>query len=139
MQHVGRAATGRRVGFPMEGAAARQSAISELVARLVSEYLGQTSKARAYLNEDVITVVFEDMLTKGEERLVHDGMSELVLRMRGAFQQTMREDLISRVEAMTGQKVRATANQMTSDITVEVFVLDAARGREAEEIELTAA
>jgi uncharacterized protein YbcI len=139
MQRVGKAASGRRDGSPIDGAEARQTAISELVGRVVGEYLGHQSKARAYLNEDVITVVFEDMLTKGEARLVHDGMSELVLRMRGAFQQAMREDLISRVETMTGQKVRLTASEMTSEMTVEVFVLGVTPGTEATALELTAA
>jgi uncharacterized protein YbcI len=101
-------------------------AVSELVGCLVGEYLGRGPKARTYLNGDVITVVLEDTLTKGEERLVRDGMSELVLEMRSAFQQTMREDLITRVEELTGRKVRASANEMQSDISVEVLVLDGA-------------
>jgi uncharacterized protein YbcI len=93
---------------------------------LVGEYLGHGPRTRTYLNGDVITVVLEDTLTKGEERLVRDGMSQLVLDMRSAFQRTMREDLITRVEALTGRKVRASANDMQSDISVEVLVLDGA-------------
>jgi uncharacterized protein YbcI len=128
MQSVGNAAMGlaRDRGLPMTSEAVREAAISDLVGCLVGEYLGHESKARTYLNEDVITVILEDTLTKGEERLVRDGMTELVLRMRGAFQQTLREDLISRVEGLTGRKVRVSANQMTSDLTVEVLVLDGA-------------
>ena len=105
-------------------------AVPALVGCLVGEYLGPEPKARTYLNGDVITVVLEDTLTKGEERLVRDGMSELVLGMRSAFQQAMREDLIIRVEELTGRKVRASANELQSDISVEVLVLDGASGNE---------
>ncbi len=102
----------------------REAAISELVSGLVSEYIGRGPRARTYLNGDVLTVVVEDSLTAGEQRLVRDGMSELVLSTRRAFQRTMREDLIAGVEQLTGSKVRLSANQMEPDITVEVFVLD---------------
>ena len=115
---------------PVERDPAGEDAISEMVGRLVGEYLGHQSSVRTYVNGDVITVVLEDTLTKGEERLMRDGMTELVLRMRSAFQQTLREDLVSRVEAMTGRAVRVNANQMASDVTVEVLVLEGARGRE---------
>ncbi len=106
----------------------RAAAISELVSGLVSEYIGHGPTARTYLNGDVLTVVVENSLTAGEQRLVRDGMSELVLSTRRAFHQTMREDLIARVEQLTGSKVRLSANQMEPDITVEVFVLDGASG-----------
>jgi uncharacterized protein YbcI len=99
------------------------AAISELVGGLVSEYLGSGPKARTYLNGDVVTIVLEDTLTKGEQRLVRDGMSELVLSTRRAFEHCMRNDLKAGVEAITGRKVRACANQMATDITVEVLVL----------------
>lgn len=119
-----RAVPARQERFPVD--VQHDDAVSELVGCLVGEYLGRGPKARTYLNGDVITVVLEDTLTKGEERLVRDGMSELVLEMRSAFQQTMREDLITRVEELTGRKVRASANEMQSDISVEVLVLDGA-------------
>jgi uncharacterized protein YbcI len=115
-------------GLPVGGYIGGEAAISQLVGCLVGEYMGHGPRARTYLNGDVITVVLEDTLTKGEERLVRDGMNELVLSMRGAFQRTMREDLIARVEGMTGRKVRLSANQMQSDIAVEVLVLDGSSG-----------
>jgi uncharacterized protein YbcI len=120
----GRAVAGRHEMAPVE--MQHEAAVSELVGCLVGEYLGDEPRTRTYLNGDVITVVLEDTLTKGEERLVRDGMSELVLGMRSAFQETMREDLITRVEQLTGRRVRATANDMQSDISVEVLVLDGA-------------
>ncbi|HEY4895823.1 MAG TPA: Na-translocating system protein MpsC family protein [Solirubrobacteraceae bacterium] len=112
----------------MDSCTAREVAVSELVGGLVGEYLGHGPKTRTYLNGDVITVVLEGALTKGEERLVRDGMSELVLSMRSEFQRTMRTDLIARVEGMTGRRVRVSANHMEPDIAVEVLVLDGASG-----------
>jgi uncharacterized protein YbcI len=106
------------------------TAVSDLVGSLVGEYIGHGPTARTYLNGDVITVVLEDTLTKGEERLVRDGMSELVLSTRRAFQRTMRDDLVAGVERITGRRVRVSANEMRPDISVEVFVLDGSSGRE---------
>jgi uncharacterized protein YbcI len=101
-----------------------EAAISALVGGVVSEHTGPRSKARTYLNGDVITVVLTDTLTKGEERLVRDGMSELVLGTRRAFQQTIRQDLVAGIEQITGRRVRVSASQMSPEITVEVLVLD---------------
>jgi uncharacterized protein YbcI len=101
-----------------------EAAISELVGGLVSEHIGPGPEARTYLNGEVITVVLTDTLTKGEERLVRDGMSELVLGTRRAFQQTIREDLVAGIEEITGRRVRVSASEMRPDITVEVLVLD---------------
>jgi uncharacterized protein YbcI len=105
----------------------RAAAISNLVVKLVSEYTGRgPTKARTYLNDDVITVVLQEMLTKAEQSLVRDGQSELVLRTRLAFQQTMRDDFVQGVEGITGAKVRAflSSNHMDPDIAVETFILE---------------
>jgi uncharacterized protein YbcI len=106
------------------GADEPSAAITELVGGLVSEYMGHGPKARTYLNGDLIMVVLGNTLTAGEERLVRDGMSELVLSTRRAFQQTMREDLVAGVEEITGRRVRVSANDMRPNITVELLVLE---------------
>lgn len=103
------------------------AAISNLVVRLMSEYTGRgPTKARTYWNDDLITVLLQDTLTKGERSLVRDGKESLVLTTRLAFQMTMREDLITGLEAITGRKVRAfmSANHMEPDVAIEVFVLE---------------
>lgn len=99
------------------------TAIAQLVSRLVSEYAGPRSRARTYLAEDVVTVILEGTLTKGEERLVRAGMGELVLSTRRAFQHTMRQDLVAGIEQITHRKVCACADEMRPDIAVEVLVL----------------
>ncbi len=93
----------------------------------MSEYTGRgPTKARTYWNDDLITVLLQDTLTKGERSLVRDGKESLVLTTRLAFQMTMREDLITGLEAITGRKVRAfmSANHMEPDVAIEVFVLE---------------
>lgn len=102
----------------------RAAAISALVGGVVSEHTGPRSKARTYLNGDVITVVLTDTLTKGEERLVRDGMTELVLGTRRAFQQTIRQDLVAGIGEITGRRVRVSASELRPEIAIEVLVLD---------------
>ncbi len=100
--------------------------ISNWVVKLVTEYTGRgPTKARTYLTEDLVTVVLQDTLTKGERSLVKDGKDELVLDVRLAFQQTMRPDLVEGVERITGRTVRAflSANHIEPDIAIESFVL----------------
>ena len=102
------------------------AAISNHVVRVVSEYTGRgPTKARSYLNDDIVTVVLQDTLTRGERSLVGDGIDELVLTMRKAYQDTMRDDLIAGIEAILDRKVTAflSANHITPDVAVEVFLL----------------
>jgi len=104
-------------------------AISNAVVKLVSEYTGRgPTRARSYVNDELVTVVLRDTLTKGERSLVRDGKGELVLRVRLAFQQTMRDELIAGIEQITGRSVQAflSANHMDPDIAIETFVLDGA-------------
>ena len=73
-----------------------------------------------------MTVVLRDTLTKGERSLVRDGRESLVLEMRKAFQNTMREDLVAGVEAIIGRQVVAfmSDNHIDPDFAVESFVLE---------------
>lgn len=131
---------GRREGLEMSSTeqpserGQNSLAISNLVVELVSEYTGRgPTKARTYLDDDLVTVVLRDTLTKGERSLVRDGKGELVLNVRLAFQQTMRDGLVDGIEQITGRKVFAflSANHMDPDIAIETFVLDGAAAAEA--------
>jgi len=105
---------------------AKAAAISNMVVRTMSEYTGRgPTKARTHLSDDVVTVVLQDTLTKGERSLVSDGLDELVLTMRKAFQRTMRHDLRHGVEEILGRRVVAfmSDNHIDPDVAVEVFVL----------------
>ena len=74
-------------------------AISNLVVRLLSEYTGRgATQARTHFNDNLVTVVVQDLMTKGEHSLIRDGQGELVLETRRAYQGSMREDLSAGVE-----------------------------------------
>lgn len=115
-------------GIQIEGTAAgsKAAAISNHVVRTMSEYTGRgPTRARTYLNDDVVTVVLQDTLTKGERSLVRDDLDDLVLTMRKAFQRTMRHDLINGVEEILQRRVSAfmSDNHIDPDVAVEVFML----------------
>jgi len=102
------------------------AAISNAVVRLLSEYTGRgPTKARTYIDEDLITVVLQDTLTKGERSLLRDGEVALVLANRKAFQNSMASELIAAVEELSGRSTMAflSANHIDPDIAVESFVL----------------
>lgn len=101
-------------------------AISNHVVRTMREYTGRgPTQSRAYINDDVVTVVLHDTLTKGERSLVSDELDALVLTLRAALQGTMRHDLIAGVEDILGRKVEAflSDHHIDPDIAVEVFIL----------------
>ena len=107
----------------------KAAAISNMVVRTMSEYTGRgPTKARTHLSDDVVTVVLQDTLTKGERSLVSDGRDELVLTMREAFQSTMSHDLRHGIEEILGRRVVAfmSDNHIDPDVAVEVFVLASA-------------
>jgi uncharacterized protein YbcI len=94
--------------------------------RLVSEYTGRgPTKARTYITNDVVTVVMQDTLTKAERSLARNGRQELVLNMRKAFQDTMRDDLVAVVESAMNRSVVAffSDNSIDPDMAVETFVM----------------
>jgi uncharacterized protein YbcI len=109
--------------------------ISNAVVRLLNEYTGRgPTKARTHVTNDVITVVLQDTLTKGERSLLRDGEKGLVLANRQAFQNTMSADLIAAVERFSGRAVLAflSANHVDPDYAVETFILTPqARGDDA--------
>jgi uncharacterized protein YbcI len=101
-------------------------AISNLVVRLLSEYTGRgPTKARTHFSDNLITVVVQDLLMKGERSLIRDGKQDLVLETRRAYQLTMREDYTAGIEEITGRRVIAflSANHIDPDIAIESFVL----------------
>jgi uncharacterized protein YbcI len=101
-------------------------AISNLIVRLLSDYTGRgPTRARTHFNDNLITIVVQDLLTKGERSLIRDGKHELVLETRRAYQQTMGEDLTAGVEEITGRQVIAflSANNLDPDLAIESFML----------------
>jgi uncharacterized protein YbcI len=111
---------------PRSGADSPGLAISNHVVKLLSEYTGRgPTKARTHFSDNLVTVVVEDLLTKGERSLVRDGKAELVLDMRRAYQQTMATALTQGVEDLLDRKVVAflSANNVDPDVAIESFIL----------------
>jgi uncharacterized protein YbcI len=103
--------------------------ISTSAVQLLHEYTGRgPTKAKTLINEDVVTVLLADTLTKGERRLVDTGRSDRVLQLRHEYQLIMRDDLVGIVERQLHRKVIAfmSQNHIDPDLAVEVFVLEPA-------------
>src|SRR3954454_5483899 len=104
--------------------------ISTEAVRVLREYTGRgPTKAKTTINDDVVTLLLADTLTKGERRLAENGHAERILELRHDFQQVMREDLVAIVERHLQRKVIAfmSQNHIDPDLAVEVCVLDPAK------------
>ena len=102
------------------------AAISDLTVQLLSDYTGRgPRRARTHISGELVAVVVQDAMTKGERSLIRDGEQDRVLDTRHAFQRTMREDLAGGVAQITGREVVAfmSANHIDPDVGVEVFIL----------------
>src|SRR4051812_43987213 len=81
-------------------------AISNLTVHLLSEYTGRgPTRARTHLSGDLVAVVLEDTMTRGERSLIRDGEQARVLDTRHAYQRTMREELAGGVAEIMGREV----------------------------------
>jgi uncharacterized protein YbcI len=110
------------------------ASISNMMVRLLSEYTGRgPTKARTYIDGDLISVVMQDNLTRGERSLVRDDQSALVLTSRRAYQEAMSTEAVRHVEEITGRKVMAflSDNHIDPDVAVESFVLEPEGGAAA--------
>src|SRR6201996_5368397 len=107
---------------------------SNAVVKLLLEYTGRgPTKARTTIRDNVVVVMVEQTLTKGELSLARKGRGEKVLEIRRAFQESMREESCARIAELTGGQVTAmlSANHLDPDIGVEIFVLDRAPAPDA--------
>ncbi len=103
------------------------SAISTAIVKLMREYTGRgPMKARTTIRDNVVLVMLEQTLTKGEKVLVMKGRSENVLALRREYQEAMREESSDQVAELTGREVTAmmSANHLAPDLAAEIYVLD---------------
>jgi uncharacterized protein YbcI len=112
------------------------AAISSAVVGIVRDYTGRgPNKARTSIRENVVVVMLEDTLTKGELALMRNGRAEKVLEIRKEFQDAMRDECVAKVQELTGRTVVAmmSANHIDPDLAAELFVLDGVPdGRDAD-------
>jgi uncharacterized protein YbcI len=117
------------------------AAISQAIVKILREYTGRgPMKARTTIRENVVLVMLEQTLTKGEQSLVAKGRGEKVLQIRHEFQEAMRDESSARVAELTGRTVTAmlSANHLNPDLAVEVYVLDRPLDPDARTWETTA-
>jgi len=106
-----------------------QAQLSNAVVRIMREYTGRgPTRARTVLDDDVVVVLCEETLTKGERVLAESGEGQSVVGMRRSYQQAMRRDLVTAVEKLTERRVRGfMSDQLVDpDMCAEVFVLEPA-------------
>jgi uncharacterized protein YbcI len=111
----------------LQGRGELQAAISNAIVRLLHDYTGRgPTKARTTVSGDLVVCVLADAMTKGERSLVADGRPEVVLRMRKAFQDTMRGSIVGEVERLTGRTATAfmSDNHIDPDYAVEIVILE---------------
>jgi uncharacterized protein YbcI len=103
--------------------------ISTATVQVLHDYTGRgPTKAKTMINDDVVTVMLADTLTRGERKLVETGHPDRVISLRHDFQLAMRDDLIAIVERQLKRKVIAfmSQNHIDPDLAVEIFVLEPA-------------
>jgi uncharacterized protein YbcI len=102
--------------------------ISNAIVRLLRENTGRgPTKARTTIRDNVVVVMLEQTLTKGEQNLVRKARADKVIEIRHEFQESMREEASAVLGDLTGRRVIAfmSANHLEPDIAAEIFVLDA--------------
>jgi uncharacterized protein YbcI len=102
-------------------------AISNAIVRLLREYTGRgPTKARTTIRDNVVVVMLEQSLTKGEQILVMKGRADNVLVLRREYQEAMRDESSAKVAELTGRDVIAmmSANHLDPDLAAEIYVLD---------------
>jgi uncharacterized protein YbcI len=103
------------------------AAISLAIVGLLREYTGRgPMKSRTTIRDNVVLVMLEQTLTKGEQSLVSKGRAEKVIEIRHEFQEAMREESMAKVAELTGRQVIAmlSANHVNPDLGAEIYVLD---------------
>jgi len=108
--------------------------IATAAVQILHEYTGRgPTKAKTVVNENLVTIVLADTLTKGERTLVDAGHSDRVIKLRHDYQLIMRDALVGLVERELDRKVIAfmSQNHIDPDFAVEVFVLEPVQAGEA--------
>jgi uncharacterized protein YbcI len=77
-------------------------AISNAIVGCLREYTGRgPTKARTTIRDNVVLVMLEHTLTKGEQSLVLSGRGEMVLELRHEYREARREESSAKVAELT--------------------------------------
>jgi uncharacterized protein YbcI len=105
------------------------AAISDMVVRVTADYTGRgATRARTTINGEWIFVTLTDILTKGEHKLAANGRAHFVRSARRGFQDVMRDDFTTEIQALTGRRVTAflSDNHIDPDVAIDCFQLEPA-------------
>jgi len=119
-------AGGSSPGAP-DGGRSINAEISTRIVGITREYTGRgPTRARTYIEDELVTCVLEQTLSKGELKMAEHSGERLVLDHRRAMQEAMRADLEAMVEQVTGRRVLAfmSDNHVSPDYAVESFILE---------------
>jgi uncharacterized protein YbcI len=107
-------------GDPLANAARR-------IVQLQKAHYGKgPTRARTYMNDDLVVVLLRDGLTRLEQTLVDENKEDAVLDQRRAFQEVMRTRFTAVIEEEFGRTVIAmmSANHVDPNLSAEIFVLE---------------
>jgi uncharacterized protein YbcI len=113
---------------PLERRELRLAISAAIVGLYAGVYGRGTTRARTFIEDDVVVCLLEDMLTPDELRLVEGGGFREVIDARVAFQEETKDEFSAAVERLTGRRVVAflSANQTSSAVACELFFLEPA-------------
>ncbi|WP_354701576.1 hypothetical protein DSM112329_01896 [Paraconexibacter sp. AEG42_29] len=100
--------------------------ISTFVVQTTRGFTGRgPTRTRTFVSDALVTVVMEDVLSKGERSLVREGREDDVQRIRHAVHDVLKPVWSAAVEQIVGRPVVAflSAQHAEPDITIVNFVL----------------
>jgi uncharacterized protein YbcI len=112
---------------PSESRGQLRKDISNAMVGLKKQLYGKgPTKAKTYINDNIVFCVLEGGLTRNEETLLAAGEAQLVRSYRLRFQEVVGETSTGAVERLTGRKVLTYHSQIVfdPDRAFEIFVLD---------------
>jgi uncharacterized protein YbcI len=102
--------------------------VSNSMVRLYKDLFGRgpTKTRTSYAGPDLLVVTLENSLTRIERTMAEAGEYERLRDLRMHFQHLAEDDFITRVERITGRKVRAFVSGIDTrqDVSTELFYLE---------------
>jgi uncharacterized protein YbcI len=111
----------------IEGRGQLRKDISNAMVGLKKQLYGKgPTKAKTYINDNIVFCVLEGGLTRNEETLLAAGEADLVRHYRLRFQEAVAATGTETIERLTGRKVLTYHSQIVfdPDRAFEIFVLD---------------
>jgi uncharacterized protein YbcI len=98
--------------------------ITNQIVQLLARYTGRgPTKARTTLNTNVVTIVLQDTLTRGEQSLVAAGQHDAVRETRRTLHDLMREEAILVVEQVLNRRATAFTADVDPKANVAALVI----------------